>query len=274
MRTLFACITALGLSSNAQAFTLSNSVAAAFGGDDVRVYVADHDCTNLGISNQDLLGLLEEAVDQYWNTVPTSRLRLETGGIRNVGSAFQTDRICNNAGSNCDPNPDLVFSDGILVSCNTSTDNFTSSSILALTVPNSIEGRTIRGGVVLLNDRADNQFRSKGRSEQLAILAHEIGHAIGLGHSEKVHNLMHYESHPSRRALGWDDIDGVTYLYPTEQPFDGCGSIAFQDGGKGMGTGLLVGLLLSSFPALWGRLRRSRDRGMIGTCASPDSSSP
>ena len=72
---------------------------------------------------------------------------------------------------------------------------------------------------------SNNSFNSKSRGEQVAIIAHEIGHAIGLGHSQFDHNLMYYQSISTRERLGWDDIDGVTYLYPTEQPIGGCGVI-------------------------------------------------
>ena len=45
---------------------------------------------------------------------------------------------------------------------------------------------------------------------------HEIGHFIGLGHTSNVYALMHPISSPSRNDLHWDDIEGITFLYPAE----------------------------------------------------------
>ena len=54
---------------------------------------------------------------------------------------------------------------------------------------------------------------------------------------------MYYLSYENRSGLGWDDIDGVTYLYPAEQPVS-CGSITVDKapGQNGL-TSFLVGLL-------------------------------
>ena len=57
-------------------------------------------------------------------------------------------------------------------------------------------------------------------------LAHEIGHAFGLGHTSISDALMFYATMDKRVALGQDDIDGMTYLYPAEQPkVLSCGSV-------------------------------------------------
>ena len=59
---------------------------------------------------------------------------------------------------------------------------------------------------------------------------------------------MYYESIPSRRSLGWDDIDGLTYLYPTEQPFgSSCGTITEDINSQGPGPflgAIALGFLL------------------------------
>lgn len=239
------------LSLSSHAFTLNNSVAAAFdmeAQEDIVVNLADHGCNNLGLTNDQLLAMIDEAVSGFWNQVHTSSLRLKKGGISNVSGDFQTGLICTNPGSSsCSINSALAVSRGILISCNTNITNFTNNSVLAVTVPNNVNNAIINGSLILINDNSGNSFAGLSRSEQVAVLAHEIGHAVGLGHTELQDNLMYYESVPTRNALGWDDVDGITYLYPVEQPINGCGTISTEHSGQGPGSllpTLIVGLFL------------------------------
>ena len=229
---------------SAWCFTLNNTVAASLPGNDVPVNVAAHTCNNLGVSNQDLLEMVGEAVNNYWNMAPNSRLRLRKGSLTTVSSDFQTEPGCSSySNGSCTPNPNLLVSEGILITCNTDTGspaNF-SSGVMAVTIPNNIQGRNINGSLILLNDKIDNSFKNKSHDEQTAILAHEIGHGLGLGHSPVEDSLMYYASIPTRRSLGWDDLDGLAYLYPTEQPFSGCGTITLNDNDpNSSGPGMFV----------------------------------
>src|SRR5690606_37659401 len=65
------------------------------------------------------------------------------------------------------------------------------------------------------------------------ILAHEMGHALGLHHSKDPASVMTYENHdwgPAPSHLSQDDKDGIVYLYPQESPLlgliGGCDAIA------------------------------------------------
>lgn len=206
------------------AFTLNNTMAAAFESDTVKVNIAENECLHIGITNNELLSLVEEAIDKYWNTVPTSRLRLQAGSLVSVSTKFYTDEVCK-TGTNCEPNPDLIVGNDILIGCNDNEENFTDYRILGIAVPNNISNRTINGALFLINDRDDNILDQLSRNDILATIAHELGHTIGLGHSPVEDSLMYYKTIPTRRALGQDDIDGVTFLYPTMQPFGGCGTL-------------------------------------------------
>lgn len=235
-----------------QAFTLNNSAYLTFASDEIRVNVSKDNCNNIGVTNAELLEIAGLAVDRFWNSVSTSRLKIRKGTLIEVSSAFYTDSICE-IGTNCTPNPDLKVTRDILISCNNNTsDNFKSNRILGLTVPNNIEGQTLVGSLILINDVLTNHFKSKGRDEMASIIAHEIGHAIGLGHSPVEDSLMYYATMSQRKALGLDDVDGITYLYPKEQPISMCGSVVMnstdhtnhRDWWGGLFIGLAIVMLL------------------------------
>lgn len=250
-------LAALGLllSLNASAFTLNNSAKLTFAQDEVKVNLAGGFCANLGISDEEFMSIIGKAVDSFWNKSPTSRLKLRKGSIVNVDSAFHTDTICTPS-TNCTPNPDLEVSSDILISCNTNVSNFSSAAILGVTIPNNISGDTIYGSLVLINDQANNQFKNKSTEQKASIIAHELGHAFGLGHSPVEDSLMYYATMANRKNLGRDDIDGISYLYPKKQPFSGCGTVDFNGGDKpNYWGGLFIGFALIALVELMRKKR-------------------
>lgn len=243
------------------AFTLNNNVAASFEQDQVKVNVASEACTNLGITNEELLSIAEEAGALYWNRVHSSRLEIVRGSLVSVSGDFRTGAICSSTNP-CTPNSALAVSSDILISCNTLQANFETDTVLGVTLPNNVSGTNIVGALILINDRPDNSFNGLSRAEKVAVIAHEMGHAIGLGHASADRNLMYFQSISTRETLGPDDVDGVTYLYPMEQPFGGCGSIAYfkdhnhHEDGSGPSKlffTLVIGLVLALGMGLIGR---------------------
>lgn len=239
------------LSLSTQAFTLNNNVAASFDKDEVSLNVASHTCNNIGITNDELLSIAEEAGELYWNRVHTSSLKLVRGSLVNVSTEFRTGKACSNApASSCSINSNLIVSSDILISCNIESTNYSNNpaSVVGVTIPNNVSGTNINGALILVNDISSNSFRDLSRAEKIAVIAHEIGHAIGLGHSQLDSNLMYFQSISTRETLGHDDVDGVTYLYPVEQPFGGCGTVEFVDGtpsGPKRNSLFLVALLMT-----------------------------
>ena len=212
------------------AFTLNNDIGAAFRKEQIAINVASDNCQNIGIDNLELLELAGRAAGQFWNKVPTSSIFLKKGELVNVSNAFRSDLLCTNVDPNqdCDPNPALVVDSDVLIACNDNLANYNNrGSVLGVTLTNNISGRTILGSLILINDHASNQFKDTDNEGKLAALAHEIGHAIGLGHSRFNRCLMYSQLIATHKALSQEDVDGVTWLYPAN-PLDGCAGLTIS----------------------------------------------
>jgi hypothetical protein len=218
-------------------------VAAAFDKEVIKINLALGKCDNLTYSDSELLLLIGEAADRFWNTAPHSRLILEKGSQQNVSNDFKTEPLCTGSGT-CTPNPLLNVSTDILISCNQNSTNFPNTNILGKTLPINITGTTINGALFLINDTLGTEVNALSRTEMVALLAHEIGHAVGLGHSPVKDSLMYYQSIPFREFLGQDDIDGISYLYPKRQPDVGCGNITYDFSHKNFMFTLLAVMLV------------------------------
>jgi hypothetical protein len=216
--------------SSAQAFTLNNNFGASFKSSKVKVFVASDTVCTQGVTIDELYSYLKPAVNKFWNEVPTSRLRLVPSGfygtfpvdINNAVLCSPTDTKCiSDAQASA---KDLIPGvEGIVIACSRELSNFSSSAdVLAVSVPNNFSGRKIKGAVILINDSSSN-FKNLSPDDKISVIAHEVGHAIGLGHAlnKNPEALMYYKEVGLRRNLAQDDIDGVTYLYPKQ--VDACG---------------------------------------------------
>jgi hypothetical protein len=215
------------------AFTLITSNMKGWDKDEVKFFLNPADCSVSA-------GRIEEAIEHavnLWNSVPSSRLRATY-----MGQTSDTGRA-----------PDPV------ISCMTSgIEGAVGVGII------STGGGVIQSGEIQLNSIPDDVGNIAATTDaQLDIaLAHEMGHVFGLGHSTAESSLMYYTlGSKERLSLSQDDIDGMTWLYPRNEPGDGflgCGSLG---GGTAPGPGgsLLWVLAAASWMAL---AMRWRDRGL------------
>lgn len=213
--------------TNAFGFTLNTNINANYDNTEVKIYVTSNSsCTNAGVTKEELLSIAIDAANKFWNKVPTSYLRIKEGGIlATTDNKYLSGILCvQGADSSCATATSVPKATDIVIACNTdTTKNFTSSSYYALTVPNNFANKKIKGSVIIINDAADSAFDMLSREEMVNVLGHEIGHAVGLGHTKDKAALMYHSEFSSRHKLGQDDIDGITYLYPNK--LHGCSGI-------------------------------------------------
>lgn len=87
-------------------------------------------------------------------------------------------------------------------------------------------------GYIVLNTQegALASISNMNRDVLKIVLAHEIGHLLGLGHSKETKALMYYSAgEKTKLGLSKDDVDGMTFLYPRDElgsdKMLGCGVI-------------------------------------------------
>jgi hypothetical protein len=182
----------LFFSLSAEAFTLIGAGGKGWRRNDIAFSYDISECPNFDIES-----VLTQAF-AIWNNVPGSKLKLSLAGAT-------ATRI---------KDPPTIFCE---------TDFSTYGSInnipgVALDPSEDSEGY-IDGGFIVLNASAGAASINSFDPTLLAvILAHEMGHAIGLGHTSDQNALMYFDaSYKSALGLSQDDIDGVTYLYPRDE---------------------------------------------------------
>lgn len=231
--TRFHCFSLMflfSISAVSKAFTLNSSTSSNFKGwtnPSVKFQINLSNCP----AGVDVMGIIGDAL-AVWNNVATSKLTVEL-----VGETTST-----------------TYSDPITIVCDT---NYGSGGLSADSSPGAAviqpsSGDTITSGIMYLNASSGlANIGNLNRDLVAVVLAHEIGHLLGLGHSQDLKALMYYDaSLKTTLGLAQDDVDGVTYLYPRDElsgdkPL-GCAMV--QDSKPKSGLGIFMGWIALLLP--------------------------
>ena len=202
------CAGLILFSNSAHAFTLlSNLISTGWEDKELEFQVNVTSCTNLGVNESKLTTAVTEAIN-LWNSVPTSRLKLKRGAdTTNTGDTSPPTIYCSNSMAN----PDAVYASGSI---------------------GTLRGGRPTTGSITLNGKSSGAayFGDSAELVGQVVLAHEMGHVLGLGHSSAAYALMYYSvSDKTAVTLAQDDMDGISWLYPRSEPADGvlgCGTLA------------------------------------------------
>lgn len=221
-------------SFSSYAFTLASANPPRYGTDEVKLTVAADTCSALSLSPESLLDLVEEAMDDFWNSVPTSKIKFIRGGVGTFSANGETslgDFLTNSGITN-----------EIIIGCNNDLTAFGSGSIGQGGFRYS-SSLGMQGAFILFDDSSVANLSNKAKK---ALIAHEMGHAFGLGHSNFKPALMYFTINYNMDALSRDDEDGITYLYPNTTKVGGCGTIedVAKSGPSNKTHSLLFALLL------------------------------
>ncbi len=222
---------------NSHAFTFISSNDSNMRGwntASIAVHVNYTDCPG---GEEKLKVIIDEATHP-WNEVPTSSLHIERGNETTTGLS---QAIANRA-----PDVPLILCDRNL----TNTIGSNADTIAAVSTVSIVNGN-IAYAYILLN--AENgksaNFANLEDKQKPVVLAHEMGHVLGLGHSGEVTALMYYSASEKKELrLSQDDMDGISFLYPRDEIAQGgifgCGTLSSS-------VASYKGFTFNSLTALW-----------------------
>lgn len=169
-----------------------------------------------------------------WNKVPSANLTVALGTTVELPQAITT-YVGDSATSVAPAGNPIIVCDSNFTS-DTGEDASDIPGFAGAFNLDSTTGQKL-GALLVLNVQsgAAASITTLAASEITVVLAHETGHILGLGHSADINALMYYQTSASKvAALAQDDVAGITFLYPRQEPSSGgafgCGTMALVGG--------------------------------------------
>lgn len=231
------------MTTQARAFTLvtTNPNQRGWANNEISLLV------NMANCPIDVVSLISDAA-AVWNDVANSNIKVSYGG---------------STASTAYANPTTVYCATNFAAVTGADDDFVPGAASVHTSNN-----VIYEGIIYLNASTGNANISNfDRNALKIIMAHEIGHLLGLGHSSSQNALMYYDAtYRNVLSLSQDDIDGISYLYPSDElsgdKMLGCGHIGHlrPPSPPSSQASLVLAILLVLPMAVSMRLRRSKKK--------------
>lgn len=230
------------------AFTLISTDSSLLGwsNPEVAFYINTSNCP----TSLDVVTAFKEAAE-VWNGVPTSNLKVSYGGST-TSTGFTA-----NPTVYCESNFATVT--GLDQDFTVGAGSITTSS----SRPNT--------GILILNvSSGTGNISNQSTAKLRIIMAHEIGHVLGLGHADDATALMYYDATAKTTLrLSQDDIDGISYLYPRDELGSdkkfGCGLVRDATnlppmGGSPTGAASTAALFALVMTVWWGLRKPKQER--------------
>lgn len=225
------------LTAPSQAFVLLNPAYKLNDATKAKVKISSEGCTANGVSDAKVVEGIKWAIE-FWNDVPESRLKLSYGG--RSSASLSDSRIPVNE---------------IIVGC---------AALPSLQILGATQHDRENGSARVKMNQAV-YTGSYNEASFVGTMTHEIGHGLGLYHSNDPASVMTYADHAwvdRPKYISQDDMDGIVYLYPNKSQMGGllgsCSSYAGEDAPaySFYRDFLLGGLMIFAFSALIRALQR------------------
>lgn len=155
----FICLNALG-------FTLNPNSNRGFNKTRIKVHISSDSCGER-FTRDEFINLTKDAVEDYWNKIPSSSLKLKVATDQNIGVGELSYEEIFEKG--------LIPNHSILAGCSSKAFD-DEPNILGGTVM-SCKGKNCRS-VFLINITPGSRFAEISNRERTAVIAHELGHAL------------------------------------------------------------------------------------------------
>ena len=212
VQTLFAFFVLIELSVQsefAHSFTLQGTDSKLKGWPKTSLEVKV-DTTGCTVSNEALYSGVDQAF-LIWNSVSDAGIKIYRSSVTNTVAVTE---YLNQT--------DIAVQNGPVIFCATDFSTATSvdgDEVVALGYSQA-SSSVITLGFMILNAESGKKSEISQVNSSLfsSVLAHEMGHVLGLGHSQENSALMYYDiGSRTKLSLSKDDAEGFRYLYPRNE---------------------------------------------------------